>query len=150
MDFKEVSFKRFCPTISWSFFSSETEGSKKKIEILRIMFHGIYREGIEGDDDSHLISVIVSAAVHFWVPKYVIIDLSDLDYKSGDEFEKIYDSVDDDDIQTVVLVGEKCRKAMTHLYFGTEAGKDIVDKNFFFDDLDEAISKLRKQDNFTS
>lgn len=142
-EFKKVDFSDVCPTITWSFHTLANPESKRP-EILRVMIHGTYRK--EADrEDTHLITVIISAAVSFWNPVYVIIDLSDLEYYGGDEFEKIYDSVDDDDIHTVVLVGDYCRAAMTTLYFGTEKGKDIVDNNFFFDDLNKAIRKLRAQ-----
>ncbi|MBA3664847.1 MAG: hypothetical protein H0W61_11660 [Bacteroidetes bacterium] len=144
MKFEEISFSRDCPTISWSFHCI-AEAANTRPEILRIMFHGVYRKDQAGSKDSHLISVMVDAAVKFWRPKFAIIDLSDLEYTGGEDFEKIYDSVDDDDILTVVLVGEKSRKAMTELYFGNETGKDIVDNNFFFDNIDRAIKKLRDQ-----
>lgn len=143
-EFKEVDFAGACPTISWTFHIKQDDYSSRP-EILRIMFHGIYRQGEDAHTDAHLITVIIAAAVHFWHPQFVIIDLSDFEYHGGDEFEKIYDSVDDDDIQTVVLVGEKCRAAMTALYYGTEEGKDIVDNNFFYDDLEKAIKKLKDQ-----
>ncbi|MGZ4100097.1 MAG: hypothetical protein ACXVNM_14520 [Bacteroidia bacterium] len=142
MHFEELNFSKDCPTLTWSFYSLK---EKDKHEILRIAFHGSYRKGHEGSKDSHLISVMVDAAVKFWQPRFVIIDLSGLEYSGGDEFEKIYDSVDDDDILTVVLVGDKCRKAMTELYFGSEPGRDIVDNNFFFDDINKAIKKLKDQ-----
>lgn len=145
-EFKEVNFEGACPTLSWSFHTRADENNDPRPEILRIMFHGKYREGQEAHTDAHLITVIIAAAVNFWHPKFVIIDLSDFEYHGGDEFEKIYDSVDDDDIQTVVLVGDKSRAAMTALYYGTEEGKDIVDNNFFYDDLDKAIKKLKDQE----
>lgn len=139
--FHKIEFAEACPTITWTFHSFEKH-SWKRPEILRIMFHGKFRKE-EQRTDAHLISVIINAAVNFWNPLYVIIDLSQLEYNGGDEFEKIYDSVDDDDVLTVVLVGDKCRQHMTELYFGNEKGKDIVDNNFFFNDLNKAIKKLR-------
>jgi hypothetical protein len=141
MWFEEIDFANECPYISWAFYSSNGQGKESGIEILQAKFSGTYT----AKADSELISIITDAAVKFWKPKYVIIDLSSIEFKGGQDFENIYDCVEDEDIQTVVVVGEDCRKTMSELYFGKNSSKDIVDNNFFFDDLDKAVEKLISQ-----
>lgn len=141
MKFEEIKFSDESPTIKWTFLSSDKQTKKDGIEIFIIRFRGRY----ENKSDAELISVITDAAVKFWKPKYVIIDLSGLEFNGGHDFESIYDCVEDEDIQTVVLVGDKCRKAMSELYFGNDHARDIVDNNFFFDSLDKAVEKLVSQ-----
>ena len=72
-----------------------------------------------------------------------------------DEFKKVDREIRDTPLDlsfeeaepttTVVLVGEKCRRAMSTLSNGINTDKDIVDDDFFFDNFDKALEKLKSK-----
>ena len=144
MSFQPISLDQYCPTISYSFKIAHLRDTHL-VDILVISFIGKYRYGSAGSPDAGLIKGIVKTGVSVFDPFSVLIDLSNLEYSWGDNFELFFEEAEPK--KTVVLVGEKCRHAMSTLAFGVDTNKDIVDNDFFFDDYDKAIAKLKEKKN---
>jgi hypothetical protein len=62
----------------------------------------------------------------------------------GDDFDLSFEETQP--TTSVVLIGEKCRRAISTLTFGMDTDKDIIDNEFFFDNYDKAIDKLKSKD----
>lgn len=143
MNFQSVTIDEYCPTITYDFKIKHLRDTHL-IEILIISFHGKYRDGSTGNSDAGLIKGIVTTGLSVFDPFSLLIDLTDLEYNWGDNFDLSFEETEP--TTTVILVGEKCRRAMSTLTFGIDTYKDIVDNNFFFDDFDKAIEKLKNKD----
>jgi len=142
MTFQSISLEAYCPTISYDFkikYFQETE----LVDILIIGFHGKYRDGSAGDSDAGFIKGIIKTGVSVFDPFSLLIDLTDLEYNWGDYFDLSFEETGH--TSTVVLVSEKCRRALSTLSFGINTDKDIVDNNFFFDDINKALEKLKEK-----
>src|SRR4030095_1707406 len=129
MDFQSTSLDIFCPTIRYDFrikYWKETH----LVDILIISFHGKYRDGSAGSPDAGLIMGVTRTGVSVFDPFSVLIDLTDLEYHWGDNFDLTFEDVGY--TKVVILVSDKCRRAMSTLAFGIDTEKDIVDNNFFF------------------
>ena len=144
MTFQPISVDDICPTISYNFKCTYYKKTPH-IDILIISFHGKYRDGSTGSADAGLIRGILKIGAEAFIPFSILIDLADLEYEWGDNLDLAFE--DAEPVTTVVLVGEKCRKAMSTLAFGIDTDKDIVDNDFFFDDFQKAIEKLQKKDS---
>ena len=144
MSLQPISLDQYCPTISYSFKIAHLRDTHL-IDILVISFNGKYRYGSAGSPDAGLIKGIVKTGVSVFDPFSVLIDLSNLEYSWGDNFDLFFE--DAEPTKAVVLVGEKCRRAMSTLAFGVDTNKDIVDNEFFFDDYDRAMAKLKDKKN---
>ena len=139
MNFISVTIDEYCPTITYDFKIKNLRDTHL-IDILVISFHGAYRDGSAGSPDAGLIKGIVKTGVSVFDPFSLLIDLSDLEYNWGDNLDLSFEEAEP--TRTVVLVGEKCRRAMSTLYYGINTEKDIVDNEFFFDNFDKAFEKL--------
>lgn len=139
MSFQSITVQEYCPSINYS-FKIQNLRDTKLIDILIISFQGKYRNGSSGSPDAGLIKGIVKLGVCVFDPFGLIIDLRDLEYNWGDDFDLIFE--EEMHINSVLLIGEKCRKAMSTLMFGIHSEKDIVDNIFFFDDYDKALARL--------
>jgi hypothetical protein len=142
MNLKSVTIAEYCPTITYE-FKIQNLRDTHLIDILIVSFHGTYREGSAGSPDAGLIKGIVTTGLSVFDPFSILIDLSDLEYNWGDNLDLSFEETGQ--TETVILVGEKCRRAMSTLYFGIDTDKDIVDNEFFFDNFDEAIAKLKSK-----
>ena len=140
MNFKSVTIDEYCPTVTYDFKIKNLRDTHL-IDILVISFHGTYRYGSAGSPDAGLIKGIVTTGLSVFNPFSLLIDLSDLEYNWGDNLDLSFEETGH--ITTVVLVGEKCRRAMSTLFFGIDSDKDIVDNDFFYDSFDKAIEKLK-------
>jgi hypothetical protein len=139
MDFQIVNIDDYCPTIT-SDFKIKHFGDTHLIDILIISFHGKYREGSAGNPDAGLIKGIIATGISVFDPFSVLIDLTDLEYNWGDALDLSFEGTES--TTTVVLVSDKCRRAMSTLFHGINTVNDIVDNDFFFDDFDNALNKL--------
>ncbi|WP_153800114.1 hypothetical protein [Foetidibacter luteolus] len=137
--FKSVTIDEYCPTITYDFKIKNLRDTHV-VDILAISFHGTYREGAAGSPDAGLMKGIIKTGVSVFDPFALLIDLSDLEYNWGDNLDLSFEEAAP--TKTVVLVGEKCRRAMSTLSFGIDTEKDIVDNEFFFDVYDRALEKL--------
>jgi len=139
MSFKSVTIEEYCPTITYDFKIRHFRNTHL-VDILIISFHGTYRDGAAGSPDAGLIKGIVTTGISVFDPFSLLIDLSDLKYDWGDNLGLYF--AEAESTTTVVLVGEKCRRAMSTLAFGLGTDKDIVDNEFFFDIYEKALEKL--------
>lgn len=139
MNFKSVTIDEYCPTITYDFKIKNLRDTHL-IDILVISFHGTYRNGSAGSPDAGLIKGIITTGLSVFDPFSLLIDLSDLEYNWGDNLDLSFEETEP--TTTVVLVGEKCRRAMSTLSFGIDTDKDIVDNEFFFDGYEKALDKL--------
>ena len=138
-----VSFKQTCPTIDFS-FELINENKSYFPDTLLIKVTGKYRDGSLGDDDAKLIKGTMSTAVDIWQPETVLLDLSDFQYDWGDYIDYIFDSPDEKR-PFAIVVGPKCRHALSLLVHGLDTNKDIVDNVIFFDNINQAIVKLKSK-----
>lgn len=144
MNLKSVTIDEYCPTITYD-FKIQNLRDTHLIDILVVSFHGTYRDGSAGSPDAGLIKGIVTTGLSVFDPFSLIIDLSDLEYNWGDDLDLSFEETGH--TTTVVLVGEKCRRAMSTLMFGVDTDKEIVDNEFFFDSFDKAIDKLKRKNS---
>jgi hypothetical protein len=142
---KIVSFKQTCPTVDFSFELVTTDNSYfPNILIMTVL--GSYRDGSTGDDDAKLIKGTMDMAVDIWRPLAVLLDLSEFQYDWGDSIVLFLDGPDPQR-PIAIVVGPKCRQAMSTLKFGLHTTKDIVDNVEVFDDKEKAIAHLERKEN---
>ena len=144
MSFQSVSLETYCPTISYNFKIKYFEDSHL-IDILIVEFHGKYRHGSAGSPDAGFIKGSITTGLSVFDPFSLLIDLRDLEYSWGDDFDISFEETGNR--KTAVLVGDKCRRAMSTLSFGVGTDRDIVDNEFFFDDANSAVHKLLKENH---
>lgn len=142
MNLKSITIDEYCPTITYDFKILNLRNTNL-IEMLVISFHGTYRDGAAGSPDAGLIKGIVKTGLSVFDPFSLLIDLSDLKYDWGDNLDLSFEETAYTKI--VILVGEKCRRALSTLSYGMHTDKDIVDNEFFFDSFDKAIDKLKSK-----
>ena len=142
MTFQSTSLDRFCPTITFDFKITHLRDTQL-VDILIISFNGKYRDGSAGRPDAGLIKGVIKTGVSVFDPFSILIDLRNLEYNWGDNLDLSFEETES--TKAVVLVGEKCRRAMSTLAFGVDTNKDIVDNEFFFDDYEKAIAKLKEE-----
>ena len=125
----------------FSLIDPETPG---KWHILVARFVGTYRIGCKGNPDAMFIASMARAAVFNWGPSGVILDLSQLDYKWGDNMEEVLNVPQwaGFDIPFAVLVGAESREAIASLKFGVETKKQATEVEGYFDTLAAAIEYL--------
>lgn len=144
MDFQSIALSNFCPTVTYDYKIKHLRDTHL-VDTLIISFHGKYRDGSAGSPDAGLIKGIVKTGVAVFDPFSLLIDLRDLEYNWGDNLDLSFE--DAEPKRSAVLVSDKCRRAMSTLAFGIDTNNDIVDNDFFFDDMDKALAKL-KDKNF--
>lgn len=143
MNFKAVAIDKYCPTITYNFRIKNLRDTHL-VEILIISFHGNYRNGSWGNPDAGLIKGIITTGLSVFRPFSLLVDFSNFEYNWGDDFDLSFEETAS--TTTVILVGEKCRRAMSTLTFGLNTEKDVVDNEFFFDNFDKAIDRLKSKD----
>lgn len=144
MNFQPVSIEKYCPSITYDFRIKKLRNTQL-VDILIISFHGSYRYGSAGSPDAGLIKGIITTGLSIFKPFSLLIDLSDLEYNWGDNLDLSFSETGE--TNTVVLIGQKCRRGLSTLSFGIDSTQDIVDNNFFFDSFDKAIEKLENKTN---
>ena len=142
MTFQSTSLDQFCPTITFDFKITYLRDTQL-VDILIISFNGKYRDGSAGSPDAGLLKGVIKTGVSVFDPFSILIDLRNLEYNWGDNLDLSFEETEP--TKAVVLVGEKCRRAMSTLAFGIDTNKDIVDNEFFFDDFEKAIAKLKEK-----
>ncbi|HWJ27479.1 MAG TPA: hypothetical protein VNS32_13120 [Flavisolibacter sp.] len=135
-----VSFKQTCPLIEFA-FELIHEKSSYFPQVLLIKVIGKYRDGSEGDDDAKLIKGMMVTGIDLWRPGSVLLDFTELQYEWGDYIDYVFEASDFNK-PIAIVVGPKCRIAISTLIYGLDSDKDIVDNINFFDNADTAINKL--------
>ncbi|MHA4847652.1 hypothetical protein ACX0G7_26030 [Flavitalea antarctica] len=144
MIFQEILLDKYCPTLTYKFKIS-LWCDTLLIETLIISFHGRYRDGSAGSPDAGLIKGVNRTGVAVFRPFSVIVDFTDLEYNWDDDLDLSFEETAP--ATTLVIVGEKCRSAMSSLQFGLYTDTDIVDHDVFFESLAVALEKLKSQND---
>ena len=137
-----------------SFWVPENQNtSVRENQLLVIRYHGVYRNGSEGNPDAAYMAAIGRAAIEVFEPAAVVIDLCDLSYQWGDMLDSVWnigrDPVWETQLPCAVVVGDKCRAAVGTLIFGAGSTTDACEEEFVFDTLVAAIAYVtakRSQD----
>jgi hypothetical protein len=142
MDFKKVDLNTTCNGMTCE-FSVLNLRDTHVIDILHIKFRGIYRHGSAGKSELGYMIGNYELGMAVWGPFKVVIDISGVEYEWGDDMEILLDISDRK--SSVMIVGNKNKKAISTLIFGMDTEKDIVDNKFFFEDLERGIEKLKRK-----
>ena len=142
MNFQSVTIDEYCPTITYDFKIRYLRDTHL-VDILIISFHGNYRDGSTGKADAGIIKGVITTGLSVFRPFSLLLDFSDLEYNWGDDLDLSFEETEP--TTSAILIGEKCRRAMSTLAFGVDTDKDIVDSEFFFDDFDKALEKLKSK-----
>ncbi len=90
-----------------------------KPEFVCVAFSGSYRDGAEGTSDATYIVSIMEAVQRAWYTECLIIDLTDLIYKWGDNMAWVYGIGWSGQTRCqkplAIIVSGKCRKALSTL-----------------------------------
>jgi hypothetical protein len=141
MKLKPVSFEKTCPTIQYS-FQIATSAPNTIHRTLVAKFSGKYRDGSKGNPDAAFMRGVLQTACRLWWHTAVIIDLSDLEYHWGDRIEMLFNPLENAIL--AIVVGPKCRKALSTLVFGLDTDRDITEHKQFFDSLEQAFEYTQK------
>jgi hypothetical protein len=126
------------PTLSFAAFRDD--GNK-----LVIRFSGDYPDGSKGAGYAKQMLQICKDLVDDGGAVALVVDLSDLSYRWGDEVEWIYRIRQD--VPQATVVSEKNRRALSTLEFGPATKRDIAELEDCFDSIEAAltyVSNLRK------
>lgn len=140
MEKHKVSFEQECPTIGYTFELLRQEESYFPI-MLTVKFTGLYRDGSEGAPDATLMKGAINTAMDLWEPQALLIDLSEFEYNWGDDIDRVLDEPSER-VPYTIVIGPKCREALSSLAFGPDTEQDIVDDDIYFDSLEKAAEKL--------
>lgn len=118
---------------------SVSENSYRKIMILK--FIGVYGFGSRGNSDARYMSAIGKAVLEAWRPDGVVIDLSDMQYDSGDELDLVFDVGSEISryrpFPLALTVGPKSEKAVRTLLLGVGSEDGIESAGWVFRSVEE-------------
>jgi hypothetical protein len=140
--FEEVKLVEECPSIAYKF--SMDKVNQNMVDTLMISFSGKYKDGAAGRPDAGFMKGVVLTGIEVWDPLGVIVDLRELEYNSGDHINAVFAAVTK--MNSAILVGSKNRRGLSTLEFGTHTRQDLVDDEFFFDDLEKVKQQVKKRD----
>jgi hypothetical protein len=142
MDFKKTDLGKTCNGMTCE-FSIQNLRDTYLIDTLYIKFNGVYRPGSEGKSELGFMTGNYELGINVWRPFKTIIDISNVTYEWGDDMELLLDISDRK--SSVMIVGDKNRRALSTLLFGTDTERDIVDNKFFFDNLEKGTERLKRK-----
>jgi len=92
-------------------------------KILTASYNGTYRIGCSGGPDARYMLAMTAAAVVATDPGGLIFDFTFLDYKWGDDLERVYRAAEDwpyrgANLPWAVVLGPQCREAVISLECG--------------------------------
>lgn len=118
-------------------------------EVLIVSFEGTYRPGSAGSPDARYMLAMTDAAIAAWEPRGLILDLSQLRYKWGDDLEHLvpYDGGRNADcvMPSALVVGRYCEEAIRTLIFGERGMESIESIEWIFRELHPAWSYVVKR-----
>jgi hypothetical protein len=140
MEFKAVSFRELSE-IEYNLYLAERPSSYQEIMLVR--FTGVSGIGSRGTDDAVFMRTVLVAALDAWSPFGLVLDLSHLDYRWGDDMTGVLCGGDQycavSRLPTTVIVSNQCRTGLTSLV-AQEMGEDPA--HWLFDDLESALVEL--------
>lgn len=111
-------------------------------DILVVTFSGVYREGSEGRAELGYILGMITLGTEVWNPFKIVIDIRKVTYTWGDDMLKLFN--EPEHLQIVMIVSDYNKYAISTLLNRGDPEKDIVDNEFFFNDLDKGIGALHR------
>ncbi|MFC4068309.1 hypothetical protein [Actinoplanes subglobosus] len=102
-------------------------------DLLVVAFSGTYDES---DGDGVFMRAVLASARRAHTPAGVVLDLRDLDYRSGDMMASVLDDAVVHGVNPAVVVSDSCRKALTSLVT-SELGEDPG--AWLFGSVDDAL-----------
>tara|TARA_R110002051_G_C8487171_1_gene462593 strand:- start:42 stop:470 length:429 start_codon:yes stop_codon:yes gene_type:complete len=142
MNLKKVNLEETCNGMTCE-FSTQNLRDTHLIDTLYIKFSGEYRYGSAGKSELGFMIGNYELGMNVWRPFKTIIDISNVTYEWGDDMDLLLDISDRK--SSVMIVGDKNRRAISTLAFGMETERDIVDNKYFFDKLEKGIEKLNRK-----
>ena len=142
MILKKVNLEETCNGMTCEFFTQNLRDTHL-IDILHIKFSGTYRLGSAGKTELGYMTGNYELGKAIWRPFKIILDISNVEYEWGDDMELLLDISDPK--SSVIIVGDKNRKAISTLIYGIDTKKDIVDNKFYFDNLEKGVQELKRK-----
>ena len=140
---------------------------EKSNDILVIKYSGVYRFGSGGSADAAFMLALAKAAISYTDPDGIVLDISELDYQWGDDFEMVFSlgsnsypapSKDEADQESEVLyverpipqatiIGAPCKEAVRTLLLGEYCDPDESLEEFpwIFENFDDAWNYVEKE-----
>ena len=109
--------------------------------ILVISYSGVYGIGSKGNGDAHYMHAMGTFGMEFSNAAGLILDFRKLNYKWGDMMDYVLNLPHEArprPIPFAIIFGEKNRKALGTLFFGTKSRKSPTRKEWAFDTFEEA------------
>lgn len=110
--------------------------------ILVIKYSGTYRPGSLGEPDARFMLAMGVAGVRAWEPNGVILDLSDLTYRWGNNLECLLEigshEFSDVGFPLALVVGPRCERAVRSLLIPPGGESASVMEEILFRDLQHA------------
>ena len=142
MILKKVNLEETWNGMTCEFFTQNLRDTHL-IDILHIKFSGTYRLGSAGKTELGYMTGNYELGKAIWRPFKIILDISNVEYEWGDDMELLLDISDPK--SSVIIVGDKNRKAISTLIYGIDTKKDIVDNKFYFDNLEKGVQELKRK-----
>ncbi|BEL04544.1 hypothetical protein Q0Z83_027350 [Actinoplanes sichuanensis] len=118
------------------FATARRSDASTRDELLLVAFTGTYGAG---SGDAVFMRAVLALAVRAFAPAGVVLDLRELDYRSGDMMATVLNDVIVRGVDPAVVVSDTCRRAMTTLV-AMEMGEDPAE--WLFDSPDEALQAV--------
>ena len=108
-------------------------------------FSGTYRPGSTGRPDACFIHGMTETALRIWIPEALILDLTELSYRWGDEMDWVIGVGEDRCMHRAVVGSEKCLPALGTLIHGEGSTRSATDEENIFDDMEPAWSYVHQE-----
>lgn len=141
-NFISVSFQQECPQLEHSYAISKL--NEHMVDTLVVSFKGQYQDGAAGRSNAGFMKGMVQAGIAIWEPLSILIDLQEFHYRWGDDINTVFASVAR--LNAAILIGTGNRRGLSSLEFGINTREDLIDNDFFFDDFDKAIERIKKKE----
>lgn len=131
---REVFITEACPTLGHAFLLAEGRSSDPR-PILVIAFSGCYRHGSQGTSDAGYMAGVVALGCEVWEHQSLIIDLTQLSYRWGNDFGTGLGHPGEQ--PCVIVLGPQARAAESIGY--------RIDHQRVFEDIQAALMHLRQK-----
>ncbi len=141
IEFNKADLQKTCNGMTCDFFVKKWKNGNL-VDMLHIKYKGTYRSGSSGKSEMGYIIGNYELGAAVWDPFKIIVDISQVEYEWGDDMELLFHIASREN--TIVIVGDKNRHALSTLFYGPYTDKDIVDNDDFFDNLEKGIDHLNQ------
>lgn len=138
---REVSLAEDCPTIRHRVFLLQDEAQEESA-ILIVAFEGRYRDCSEGNPDAAFMRGQIDLARGvWWYHSGLVIDLSKLSYRGGDQI--LLPLQNSEHMPSAIVVGPDCEGALATLMCDDDP-QSVTDFDDIFDNLEAAIAYVQR------